>query len=88
MKAVGEVDDVGAAGGLAGDLQRRFDGVGAGRAGELHDVVVETARREHDVVHGLEEPFLGVGIQIETVGDPILLDVVDQRPLKTGLLCP
>ena len=79
VEAVGEVDDVGAAGHLAGDLERRLDRVGAGRAGELHHVVVETARRQQDVVHRLEEAFLGLGVQIETVGDRILLDVIDQR---------
>ena len=35
VETVREADHVGAAGGLAGDLQGRLDGVGAGRAGEL-----------------------------------------------------
>ena len=88
VETVGEVDDVGAAGGLAGDLQRRLDRIGAGRTGELHDVVVEPARRQDDVLHRLEEALLGFRVQIEAVGDAVLLDVVDQRLLEDGIVVP
>ena len=67
---------------LAGDLQRGFDRVGAGRADELHDVVVEAARLEDDVLHRLEEPLLRDRVQVERVGDAVVHDVVDQRLLE------
>ena len=82
VEAVGEVDDVLAAGDLAGDLQRGFDRVGAGRADELHDVVVQAARLEDDVLHRLQEALLGDRVQVERVGDAVVHDVVDQRALE------
>ncbi len=82
VEAVGEVDDVASAGDLAGDLQRGFDRVGAGRADELHDVVVQAARLEDDVLHRLEEALLGGGVQVERMGDAVVHDVVDQRALE------
>ncbi len=88
MEAVGEVDHVLAAGGLAGDLERGLDRVGAGRAGELHDVVVKAARRQDDVVHRLEELLLGGGVQVEAVGDAVLHDVVDERGLEDRVVVP
>ena len=77
VEAVGEVDDVGPAGHLAGDLQRRLDRVGAGRAGEL-DHVVEPARREDDVAQRFQERRLRLGVQIEAHGDAALGQIADQ----------
>ncbi len=88
VEAVGEVDDVGAAGDLAGELERRFDRVGAGRAGELHDVIAEPARGQDDVVHRLQEALLGDGVEVEAVGDAVLADVVDEGFLEDGIVVP
>src|SRR5690606_10089178 len=58
VEAVGETDDVAAACHLARQLQRGFHRVGAGRAGELHDVV-HAARLENQPGEGFQETFLG-----------------------------
>ena len=88
MEAVGEVHDVLAAGRLAGELERRLDRVGAGRAGELHDVVAKPTRREDDLVHGQEEALLGDRVQVEAVGDAVVGDVVDQGLFEHRVVVP
>ena len=84
VKAVGEADDVRAAGDLPRDFHRGFDGVGSRRAGEL-DHIVEPARLEDVLLHRLEERFLGGGEEVEAVRDPVALDVARAaRPSGSG----
>src|ERR1043166_5494907 len=81
FRSVGEVDHVLAAGGLAGELERRLDRVGAGRADELHDVVAKATRGPDHVVHGGEELLLRDRVQVERMGDAVVHDVVEERRL-------
>ena len=85
MKTVGERDYIGAAGDLAGDLHRRLNGVGASRAGE-HHLMIHAARREDQVVETVQEGFFGLGVKVETMGDAVLQDVLDQRILHIGVI--
>ena len=87
MEGVRERDDVRAAGHLAGDLERRLDGVRAGRPGELQ-LVVEAARREHELLERLDERLLGRGGHVEAVDDAVALEVLDERPLERRVVVP
>ena len=81
VEGVGEGDDRLAALDLAGQLQRGLDGVGAGRAGE-HDLVVQVARPQDDVLEALQEGALGGGGHVQAVGDAVTLQVVEQRAFE------
>src|SRR3546814_13942951 len=62
-------------------LDRRLDRIGPGRAGE-HRAIVESARLQDQRLVGFEERRLGIGVEVEPVGDAIVADIVDQRLLK------
>ncbi len=81
VEAIGEGDDVVPAGEVAGDLHRRFHGVGAGGAGEL-DLVLQIARLQDAVVKGIQKVTLGRGVGIKAVGDAVALDIGDQVLLE------
>lgn len=85
MEAVGEGDDVVAPLDVAGELHRRFDRIGAGRAGELGDVF-ETARREYVRVEGVEKRLLGGRMHVEAVGDAATRDVFDEPGAQVGVV--
>ena len=87
MERVGEVDDRLAAGALTGQLERRLHRVRAGRAGE-HQLVVQVARGEHQLLESLQEIALGGGLLIQRVSDAITLDVVDKRGLQRVIVVP
>ncbi len=87
VEAVGEGDYQLAAGDLAGELDRRLDRVGAGRAGE-HRPVIEPARLEDHVLERFEELGLGLRVQVEPVSDPVAGDVVEQRLLQDRVVVP
>ncbi len=78
VEAVGEADDVVASGHLARQFQRGLDRVGAGRAGELHDVV-HAARLEDQPVEGFQETLLGIGVHVQAMGETVVGNVVEQR---------
>ncbi len=88
VEAVGEADDVVAPGDLARQLHRRFDRVGAGRAGELHAVVAHAAWFEDQAVEGFEETLLGCGVHVQAMGDAVVLDVLEQRLLEYRVVVP
>lgn len=81
VEGVGERDDRLAPLHLTGQLQRRLDRVGAGRAGE-HHLVREITRAQHVVLEGLQEGAFRGGGHVEAVGDAVALDVVDQRAFQ------
>jgi hypothetical protein len=85
VEGVGEIDDRLPAGVLAGQFQGRLHRVGATRSGEL-DLVVESARCEHDVVERLEEAALGRRVHVEAVHDRVFGQVVDQLTFKPGMV--
>src|SRR5699024_2545338 len=87
VEGVGEVDDRFTARDLAGELECRLDRVGAGRAGELH-LVVQPARGQDQVVEGVQEITLGHRGGVQTVGDAVTGDVVDQRLLDHRVVVP
>ncbi|MNC41687.1 hypothetical protein D3C75_904620 [compost metagenome] len=86
VEAVGEADHVAAPGDLARQLQRGFHRVGAGRPGELHQVVGHAARLEDQPVEGLEEGFLGRRVHVQAMGQAVALDVVEQRLLEQRMV--
>src|SRR3546814_3822288 len=47
-------------------------------AGE-HRAIVESARLQDQRLVGFEERRLGIGVEVEPVGDAIVADIVDQR---------
>ena len=77
VEAVGEGDDVVPALDVAGELQRRLDGIRARGAGELDDIA-HVARLEDRPVQSVEEALLGGRVQIEAVGDAVVFDIFDQ----------
>src|SRR5699024_10947533 len=85
VEAVGEAHDGLAAGDLAGQLQRRLDGVGAAGAGE-GDLVVQAAGLEDLLVEGLEELAAHVGEHVQAVHDAVLEVVVDDDLLELGVV--
>jgi hypothetical protein len=87
VERVGEVDDRLAAGDLPGELERRLHRVGTRRARELH-LVVEPARREHDLLERAQELRLGRGVHVQAVGDAVARQVVDQRFLQRRRIVP
>ena len=70
--------DLGTPGRLARQLQRRLDGVGTGRAGEL-DLVVPAAWLEQVALDRFQELALGGGVQVEGVGHAVGRQIRDQR---------
>ena len=50
------------------------------------DSFPDPARRQDDVVHGLQEALLGDRVQVERVGDAVLHDVVDQGFLEDRIV--
>ena len=87
VEGVRERHDGGAAGRLAGDLERRLDGVRAGRPGELQ-LVVEPARCEHEPLERLDERLLGRGGHVEAVDDAVALEVLDERARERRVVVP
>ena len=87
MKGVRECDNVGATGGLAGEFQCRLDRIGAGRTRELNDIV-EFPRLKNYFRHCQQEALLGHGLKIKTMGNPIILNIIEQGALDYGLLWP
>ena len=85
--AVGESDHGVPAGDPARDLERRFDGVGAGRSGEL-DLVVQASRHEDMALERVEEPALGHRVQIERVDNSALGQIVADRRDDLGRIVP
>ena len=85
VEGVRERDHVRAAGRLAGDLERRLDGVRAGRPGELQ-LVVEAARHEHVLLERLDERLLGRRGHVEPVDDAVALEVLDERTRERGVV--
>ena len=68
-------EHVGAAGDLAGQLQGRLHGVGAGGAGE-HDLEVQSPGLEDVGLEELDEFALGFGVHIHGVDDAVSGQVV------------
>jgi hypothetical protein len=66
------------AGDLAGQLHRRLDRVGAGRAGEL-DAVRQLAGLQDGGLEGVEEGALGGGVQVQPHCQTVRADVPQQR---------
>ncbi len=87
VEGVREGDHVAATGDLPRELETGLHGVGTGRTGELH-VVVEVARLQDVVDQRRQEPLLGLGEQVEAVGDAAALDVVDQRHCHVRVVVP
>lgn len=87
MVAVGEGDHIRAPGDLAREFQRRLDGIGAGRSRELYPVI-EPPRLKDMGDEGLEEGGLCHREEVETVGDPVARDVIDQRLLHVRVIVP
>ncbi|SIG63221.1 Uncharacterised protein [Mycobacteroides abscessus subsp. abscessus] len=67
-----------APGDLAGELERRLDGVRPRRAGEHHRVV-ESPRLEDELFEGLEELPFGRSLHVERVEHGPRLQVLDER---------
>src|SRR3546814_9285533 len=71
VEPVGKGDHQFAARDLARQLDRRLDRIGPGRAGE-HRAIVESARLQDQRLVGFEERRLGIGVEVEPVGDAIV----------------
>ena len=82
-----EGDDVRPPGGLAGQFESGLDSVRPGRAGEL-DPVVEATRQQYARFELLEERGLGGGVQIESVGESVGQQVVDDGLLDAIVIVP
>ena len=78
VKAVGERYNGIATGHFARQLHRRFNGVGASGASKLEGVL-HIARLEDVLVKRVEEVGLGVGVHIQTMGNAVAHDVLNQR---------
>ena len=72
---------------LAGQLQRRLDGVGARRARE-HDLVRQVTRAQDDVLERLQEGALRRRRHVEPVRDAVPLQVVDQGAFEDRVVVP
>ena len=77
VEGAGEGDHVGAAGHLAGELQRRLDGVGAAGAGELHPVV-QFPGLQDELAESGQKVALGGRVHVQRVDDPVAGQVVQQ----------
>lgn len=75
METAHQGEHVGAAGDLAGQLQGRLHGVGAGGAGE-HDLEVQSPGLEDVGLEELDEFALGFGVHIHGVDDAVSGQVV------------
>ena len=85
VKAIGEGNDIAAACCLPGDLHRGLDRIGAGGAGE-HQLVIHVSRLQDHPLKGLKEIRLGIGVHIQTMGDPVSLKMRDQRLFHIGIV--
>ncbi|MNN40531.1 hypothetical protein D3C81_1546080 [compost metagenome] len=85
VEAIGKRNHHLTAGDITRQLDRGFDGIGAGRAGEL-DLVLHLARQQHMALKGLQERFLGAGRHIEAVHDTVFRQVIDDRLLHDRIV--
>src|SRR5690554_1082339 len=88
VEPVGEADDVAAPGDLARQFQRRFHRVGTGRAGELHHMIAQPAWLQDHPMEGLEKALLGFGVHVQTMGQAIAVQILDQRLLDDRVVVP
>ena len=77
MKTVGESDDVVATGNFPGQFQGRFDGIRPRWPGKLNPVV-HVPRLQYKSMKTLQESAFRVGKQIQTRGDAVCGNVLDQ----------
>src|SRR3989338_6486234 len=87
MEAIREGDYVRATRDVACNLHRRFNCIGAGRAGELHHVI-HVAWLEDQVIESLQKLFLCLGVEIETMCNAVALDVGQQSFLERVIVVP
>src|SRR5699024_2964785 len=80
VEAVAEGDDLAPPGGQTGQLQRRFDGVGARGPHELHLVVHPARGEDHLLEPGNEVPLRG-GVGVQAVCHAVRPEEVDHRLL-------
>jgi hypothetical protein len=81
VEGIGERDDLGAPGDLAGQFQRCFHRVGPARPRELHPVV-QLPRFEYQLAQRGQELPLGDGEHVQRVRDLVGGQVIDQRALE------
>lgn len=72
---------------LPGQFQRRFDGGGSGRTGEL-DAIVESAGCEQVPVERLQQCPLGDGAHVERVHHAVVGQIVEQLALDVRVVVP
>ncbi len=85
MEAIGEGYDIRATGDLAGQLDRGLYRIRAGRAGELQ-AIVHIAWLQDDIPERFQEITLGIGVHVQTMGDPIGFDIVNQGGLHVRVV--
>ena len=77
MKAVGEGNDIAAAGDLAGDFHRGLNGICARWSGEHHPVI-HLPRLQDKLLKNLQKPGLCSGVHIQAMGHTVGVDMCDQ----------
>ena len=87
MKAVGKGDHVLAACDLARQFQGGLDRVGAGRAGH-HHLVIHATRFQDEVLKRAQERGFGVGVHVQSMGDAVTGDMLDQGHFHVRIVVP
>ena len=85
MKAVGESNDVRATCGLARNFDRRFDRIRASRA-HKHQFVIHRTRLQDMGFKSFDKRAFGTCVHVQTMGDAVIHDVVDQRGLHVRIV--
>jgi hypothetical protein len=87
VKAVGKGNDVLLPCDIARDLESRLNCISTCGPGELHHII-HAARLENRIAKSFQELALSPSMQIQTVGDSVLGDVVKQSLFKPRIVVP